>query len=94
MTAKISEQVEEIMGNLVSTAELAEEAPDFVAAAFQKLFDEYADARLEAAAAAVEDIAGAAGRVRALKQAFSTQQAIEAIKKNFRRDKDEGAEPA
>jgi hypothetical protein len=78
----------------VSTAELAEEAPDFVAAAFQKLFDEYADLRLEAAAAAVEDIAGAAGRVRALKQTFSTQQAIETIKKSFGRGRDGGAEPA
>ncbi len=71
MTKPISHQVEKIMENFVSTLELAEEAPDFVASAIQTLFDDYADQKLEQAAAAVEHIDGgaaAAAMIRTLKK--------------------------
>lgn len=70
MASEISKQVEQLMENLICTVELAEEAPDFVANAVQDLFDEYADAKLETAASALESIDGGAvaAQIRGMKK--------------------------
>jgi hypothetical protein len=86
MTKPISHQVEKIMENLVSTVELAEEAPDFVASAIQTLFDDYADQKLEQAAAAVEHIDGGAvsATIRALKKNAPQGKIEDELRKRMR----------
>ena len=81
--ADISEQAQRIMENLLGTVELAEEAPDFVASSFQAILDEYADERLERAAAAIETAGhgDAAATVRALKR--NDTPVIEELQKQF-----------
>ncbi len=80
---EISEQAQRIMENLLSTVELAEEAPDFVASSFQRILDEYADARLEEAAAAIEksEPGPVAAKIHALKR--NDTPVIEELQKQF-----------
>jgi len=85
MGQKISKQVQKLMENLINTVELAEEAPDFIANAVQDLFDEYADEKLEAAAAAVEKANGekAAAPVRKLIRNSPRRHIAEELGKQF-----------
>ncbi len=82
MAEKVSKQVVNIMENLVRTCEMAEETPDFVASAFQTKFDNYADDKLEEAAALIEHIDGgkAAALVRSLKRNHPSRQIVAEIR--------------
>ena len=79
--SEISEQAQRIMENLLGTVELAEEAPDFVANSFQQILDEYADGRLEEAAAALDG--EAAAKVRGLKRNNTPKAIVEELQKQF-----------
>jgi len=86
MGQPISRQVQQLMENLVNTVELAEEAPDFIANAVQDLFDEYADEKLEEAAASLRDLGetAAAAKIRSLKKNSPRRQVAEELGKHFK----------
>jgi len=86
MGQPISRQVQQLMENLINTVELAEEAPDFIANAVQDLFDEYADEKLEAAAASVSGLgdADAASKIRSFKKNSPRRQVAEELGKHFK----------
>jgi hypothetical protein len=87
MANEVSKPVVKIMENLIATVELAEQAPDFVANSFQTAFDDYADDKLEEAAALLDQTNGkAAALVRSLKRNDPHRRIEEEILTRMRKD--------